>query len=456
MFQTLTQNLTKAFDKIKGTGTLTEEKIDSAMRDIRIALLEADVVLPVVREFIANIKEKATGQAVIKSISPAQMVVKIINDEMIKLLAPDKSESGLNLNSTPPVNILIVGLQGSGKTTASAKLALKLKNQNKKVLLVSLDTYRPAAQDQLEILSRNLEVDCLEIVKGQTPLEITQRARKESKLSGHDVVIYDSAGRLHIDEEMIEEVASIKKLLNPTETLLVIDAMIGQDSVTVASAFEEKLSITGVVLSRIDGDSRGGAALSVRHVTGRPIKFLSTGEKPTDFEEFDAERIASRILDMGDIVSFVERATSLIDQKEAEKTAAKLKKGQFDLDDYISQLRTIKKLGGFSSMLSMLPGMSKISDKLGDSRANDKMLSYQEAIVLSMTKKERRNPTLLNASRRNRIADGSGTSIQQVNVLLKQFKQISTMMKKASRMDPKSLMRRGLPTSAVFNNFYKI
>jgi signal recognition particle subunit SRP54 len=444
MFQTLTQNLTKIFDKIKGIGALTEEQIDSAMRDIRIALLEADVALPVVREFIAAVKEQSLGQKVLKSISPAQMVVKIINDEMVKLLAPNETEAKINLGSTPPVNILIVGLQGSGKTTASAKLALRLKKQNKKILLVSLDTYRPAAQDQLQILAKNIEVDALEIVKQQTPLEITKRALKEAKLSGYDVVIYDSAGRLHIDEEMIAEVASVKEMINPTETLLVIDSMIGQDSVTVASSFNDKLSITGVILSRIDGDSRGGAALSVRHVTGKPIKFLSTGEKPEDFEEFDAKRIASRILDMGDIVSLVEKAASVIDQEEAEKTAARIKKGKFDLNDYISQIKMIRKMGGFGGIMGMIPGLSKFSNKIGDGKDSEKMLNSQIAIVSSMTKKERRNPDLLNASRKKRIAYGSGTSVQQVNLTMKQFQQISTMMKKVSKMDSKSIMRSGV------------
>jgi len=372
------------------------------------------------------------------------MVIKIINDEMINLLSPTENEAKLNLNNTPPVNILIVGLQGSGKTTASAKLALKLKKQNKNILLVSLDTYRPAAQDQLAILAKDIGVNSLEIIKEQTPLEITNRALKESKLSGYDVVIYDSAGRLHIDNTMIAEIASIKKIIEPTETLLVIDSMIGQDSIAVASAFEEKLSISGVILSRIDGDSRGGAALSVRHVTGKPIKFLSTGEKPSDFEEFDAKRIASRILDMGDILSFVEKAANVIDQKEAEKAAARFKKGKFDLDDYIAQIKMIKKLGGMSSMLSMIPGISKLTNKIGDVSVGDKTLVSQEAIVLSMTKKERMNPSLLNASRRKRIASGSGTTVPQVNVLLKQFMQISTMMKKASKMDQKSLMRSGI------------
>lgn len=444
MFKSLTQNFTKIFDKIKGTGVLTEERIDEALRDVRVALLEADVALTVVREFIASVKEKAKGQEVIKSVSPAQMVIKIINDELAAILSPNEEEAKLNLNNVPPVNILVVGLQGSGKTTSSAKLARRLKEQNKKVLLVSLDTYRPAAQEQLEILARDIGVESLAIIAGQNPLDITNRALAEAKLLAYDVVIYDSAGRLHIDEQMIHEVASVKKLITPTETLLVIDSMIGQDAVNVASTFNEKLDITGVVLSRIDGDSRGGAALSVRHVTGRPIKFLSTGEKTGDFEEFDAKRIASRILDMGDVVSLVEKAASVIDQEEAEKAAARLKKGKFDLDDYISQIKNIKKMGGFGSVMGMIPGMSKFSSKVGDLSGNDNLLNAQIAIVCSMTKKERRKPDLLNASRKKRVASGSGTSVQQVNSLLKQFQQISTAMKRVSKMDPKAMMRSGM------------
>ena len=444
MFQTLTQNITKIFDKIKSRGLLSEEQIDLAMRDIRIALLEADVALPVIKEFIANVKAKALGLEVIKSISPAQMVIKIINDEMINLLSPKDDEAKLNLSNTPPVNILIVGLQGSGKTTASAKLALRLKKQNKNILLVSLDIYRPAAQEQLAILARSIDVDSLEIVKDEDPLAIATRALKFAKLSGYDVVIYDSAGRLHIDDTMIAEVANIKDIIRPTETLLVIDAMIGQDSVTVASTFEEKLKLTGIILSRIDGDSRGGVALSARHVTGKPIKFLSTGEKTADFEEFDARKIVSRILDMGDILSIVEKAASIIDQKEALIAAERFKKGKFDFDDYIGQIKMIKKLGGMGSMLSMLPGISKFASKIKDAGAGEKLLSQQEAIVLSMTIAERKNPSLLNASRRKRIALGSGTTIQQVNILYKQYMQVSTMMKKASKMDPKSLMRSGI------------
>jgi len=444
MFQTLTQNLTKIFDKIKGTGALTEAHIDSAMRDIRIALLEADVALPVVRAFISEVSEKAKGVEVVKSVSPAQMVIKIINDEMIGLLQPDENESKINLQSVPPVNLLIVGLQGSGKTTASAKLALKLKNQGKKVLLVSLDTYRPAAQDQLEILAKSIEVDSLPIIKEQLPIAITERAITAAKLSGYDVVIYDTAGRLHIDDDMINEAIKVKSLVKPTETFLVMDAMIGQDAVNIASNFNHQLDITGIILSRIDGDSKGGAALSVRYITGKPIKFLSTGEKPDAFEEFDAKRIASRILDMGDVVSFVEKAASVIDRNEVEKTAKKLKKGQFDLDDYITQIRMIKKMGGLGSMMNFLPGVSKLSSKIGDLTSGDKTLASQIAIVNSMTKKERKNPDILNASRKKRIATGSGTTVQQVNILLKQFKQISTTMKKVSRMDPKTLLRSGI------------
>lgn len=444
MFQTLTENLTKIFDKIKGTGALSEAHIDAAMRDIRIALLEADVALPVVRAFIAEVSVKSKGAEVIKSVSPAQMVIKIINDELIKLLEPTEDEAKINLQNIPPVNLLVVGLQGSGKTTASAKLALKLKKQGKKVLLVSLDTYRPAAQEQLEILAKSIEVESLSIVKNQLPMAITERAMNTAKLSGFDVVIYDTAGRLHIDDEMIKEVIQVKALVKPTETFLVIDSMIGQDAVNVATTFNDKLDITGVILTRIDGDSKGGAALSVRYITGKPIKFLSTGEKPESFEEFDAKRIASRILDMGDVVSFVEKAASVIDQKEAEKTAAKLKKGQFDLNDYISQIQMIKKMGGVGSMMSFLPGMSKLSGQMGDISAGDKTLMKQVAIVSSMTKKERKDPDILNASRKKRVAEGSGTSVQQVNTLLKQFKNISTVMKKVSRMDPKALMRSGI------------
>lgn len=441
MFHTLTQNLSKIFDKIKGAGALTDAHIDSAMRDIRIALLEADVALPVVRAFIAEVSAKAKGTEVAKSVSPAQMVIKIMNDEMIRLLQPDENASKINLQSVPPVNLLIVGLQGSGKTTASAKIALKLKSAGKKVLLVSLDTYRPAAQHQLTILAKSIEVDSLPIIEEQLPTTITERAITAAKLLGYDVVIYDTAGRLHIDDDMINEAIKVQSLIKPTETFLVMDAMIGQDAVNVASNFNQKLDITSIILSKIDGDSKGGAALSVRYITGKPIKFLSTGEKADEFEEFDAKRIVSRILGMGDVVSFVEKAVSIINRSEAENTAAKLKKGQFDLNDYISQITMIKKMGGIRSMIHFLPGISKLSDKTGDLTAGEKALVTQIAIVNSMTKKERKNPNILNASRKKRVAIGSGNTVQQVNILLKQFQQISTTMKKVSRMNPKTIMR---------------
>lgn len=444
MFSALSKNLNKIFDNIRGRGVLTEEHIDEAMRSVRIALLEADVALPALRDFIAKVKEKAKGQEVVRSVSPAQMVIKIINDEIINLLSPEKEEAKINLSSAPPVNLLCVGLQGSGKTTSSAKLALKFKKENKKILLVSLDIYRPAAQEQLEILANQIGVDSLPIIKEEKPIEITKRAIKESKLSGYDIVIYDSAGRLHIDDEMINEVVEVKKLTSPQEILLVVDSMIGQDAVNVATHFDEKLNITGVILSRIDGDARGGAAFSIRYVTGKPIKFLSTGEKPGDFEEFNAERIASRILGMGDVVSLVEKAASVIDEEEAAKAASRLQKGQFDLNDYISQLKMIKKMGGLGSIMNMIPGVNKLMNKVSDKLLDGKIFLVQEAIVNSMTPKERKHPDLLNASRRTRIANGSGTTVQQVNVLLKQFKQISTMMKKASKMDKSSLMRAGL------------
>ncbi len=444
MFSSLTKNLTKIFDSLRSSGTLTESQIDSAMRDIRIALLEADVALPVVKLFIEEVKKKALGRQIIKSVSPAQMVVKIIHDQIIEILSSDPTESKLNISSTPPVNILMVGLQGSGKTTASAKLALRLKNQNKKVLLVSLDTYRPAAQEQLAILASSIEVASLAIDPKQAALEITKRAISESKLLGYDIVIYDTAGRLQIDEEMMSEVSNIKHMIKPTETILVLDAMTGQDSIITASNFDQKLGITGVILSRIDGDAKGGAALSIRHVTSRPIKFLSNGEKLKDLEEFNAERIASRILDMGDIISLVEHAESSIDKIEASKTAARLKKGIFDLNDYLSQIRGIKKMGGFTKILGMLPGMGSMMGKVDPSKLSGNIIAHQEAIILSMTPKERRNPDLLNASRRKRIASGSGRTVQEVNILMKQFKQISTMMKKAGGMSPTSLMRSGI------------
>lgn len=444
MFKTLTQNLTKIFDRLVNSGILTENQIDTAMRDVRVALLESDVALPVIKGFIAEVKQKALGQEVIKSVSPGQMIIKIIHEEMINLLASSESTTKLNLNSKPPVNLLMVGLQGGGKTTASGKLALLLKNQNKKVLLVSLDTYRPAAQEQLAIIANSVNIDSLPIVQGEQPLDIVKRAISEAKIFAYDVVIYDTAGRIQIDNVMMEEALAIKKILNPTETLLIIDSMTGQDAVVTARSFSDKLEISGLILSRIDGDTKGGAALSVKYLTQKPIKFLSCGEKLTDLEEFDAERLASRILDMGDIISFVKKAASIVDREEAERTAIKLKSGKFDLNDYLKHMRSIKKMGGFGSILSMLPGSGKIIDQIDQSKLDSRIIEHQEAIILSMTLKERKNPDIINASRRKRIAAGAGMTVQKVNILLKQYKQISAVMKKASKMNPQNLFRSGI------------
>lgn len=441
MFQSLTKNLVKIFERIQNKGLLTESQILESLRDIRIALLEADVSLSVVKQFIEIVKSRALGQEIIKSISPGQMMVKIIHEELTNILS-SREESQLRLNTAPPVNILLVGLQGSGKTTASAKIGLKLKNLNKKVLLVSLDTYRPAAQKQLALLGQSADIDTLEILQEQSPLEIVNRALGESKLGGYDVVIYDTAGRLHIDDTMISELLEIKQKINPSEILLVVDAMTGQDAVKIADEFNKKIDITGLILSKVDGDARGGAALSIKYITDKSIKFLSVGEKLKDLEEFDPKRIASRILDMGDILSLVEHAANTFSQEESDKALKKAQKGKFDLEDYMSQIRNIKNMGGMGKLLNMIPGMTKIRESLNNANVNEKMIVHQEAIILSMTQKERINPSLLNASRKRRIANGSGTSVQQVNILLKQFMQINSLMKQTTKLDPKTLQNK--------------
>jgi signal recognition particle subunit SRP54 len=443
MFTSLSGSFSKIFDRLRSGGALTEEQIDEAMLGIRAALLEADVSLVVVKDFIETVREKAIGHNVVKSVTPGQMVVKIIHDELLRVLGSSDEERKLNLKAQPPVGIMMVGLQGSGKTTTSAKLALYLLGQNKRVLLVSLDTYRPAAQEQLEILAKSANIPSLAIIGGQSPIDITKRALVEARLGGYDAVIYDTAGRLHIDKDMMDELTQIKKLTTPTEILLVADSMTGQDAVNVATQFDGQLGITGVVLTRIDGDSRGGAALSIKYVTQKPIKFLGAGEKLAALEEFHPDRLAGRILGMGDVVSLVEKAAEVMDEEAAAKAAERLKKGLFNLNDYLSQIRGIKKMGGFKDIIGMLPGMGRMTDKI-DIAKNEDMIARQEAVILSMTKKERRKPELINASRRKRIADGSGTSVQEVNKLLKQFQQISDMIKKTSRMDQKSLMRSGL------------
>jgi signal recognition particle subunit SRP54 len=442
MFDSLSDSLSKIFNKLTRSGRLSESDIDDAMREIRVALLGADVALSVVKEFTTKVKESIVGQEMVKSISPGQMVIKLVNDHLCEMLGTDRSD--LNFNTTPPAVIMMVGLQGSGKTTTSAKLALRLRQKhNKKVLLASLDTARPAAQEQLETLAKQIAVSSLPIIAGEDPVTISKRAIKSGELGGYDVVILDTAGRLHIDEALMQELEQIKALTKPIEILLVADAMTGQDAVKIAKHFHDTLQITGSILTRIDGDSRGGAALSIKAVTGCPIKFMGVGEKMSDLEEFHPERIASRILDMGDIVSLVERAASMQDMQEAEKMAKKLQKGHFDLNDLAAQIKNIKKIGGVGNIISMLPGAGKLKGQLGDMEANEKKFLRQEAIISSMTKQERRNPDIINASRRKRIAAGSGTQVQDVNALLKQHQMMSKMIKKIGKMDKKTLMRSG-------------
>ena len=380
----MTDKLSAAFSKILSRGVLTEKDIDEAMREIRIALLEADVSLPVVKDFIAQVKEQALGEKVVRSIQPGQMVVKIVHDELVKLLGSD--ESALNFNAVPPVVILMVGLQGSGKTTTSAKIANKIKNK-KKVLLASLDVYRPAAQEQLAQLGAQIGVDCLPIVEGEKPAEITKRALKAGKNGGYDVVILDTAGRLHIDETLMNEVVEVKKISNPTEVLLVADSLIGQDACNVAKEFNEKVGITGIVLTRIDGSSRAGAALSMRMISKAPIKFLGTGEKIDEIEEFHPDRLAGRILGQGDVVSLVEKTMEKIDHAEAEKMTNKMLKGKFDLEDMLSQFRQMQKLGSLGSIIGMIPGLSKFYSQIEAAGVGDNIVKKQEAIILSMTVK---------------------------------------------------------------------
>lgn len=433
MFENLTSKLGSVFDNLRRHGSLKEEDVNAAMREIRIALLEADVALPVVKEFVEKVRLEAVGERVLKSVTPDQQVIKIVNDVLIETLGHEDSE--LNLRTSLPAVILMAGLQGSGKTTTAGKLAKLLQEkQHKKVLLASLDVYRPAAQDQLEILAKQVNSGSLPIVKGEKPLAIAKRALDTGRKEGYDVVILDTAGRLSIDADLMNELSEVKKFANPIETLLVVDALTGQDAVNTAKNFNEQIGITGIILTRIDSDARGGAALSMRSITGKPIKFLGMGEKLDALQTFDAKRIAGRILDMGDIVSLVEKAAENFEIEEAKKTAQKLAKGQFDMNDLLSQLRQMKKLGGMSGIMNMLPGMQKMKGAMQANNIDDGMLKRQEAIILSMTTKERTNPDLLNASRRKRIAAGSGTTVQEINRLMKQFQQMQTMMKQMKKM----------------------
>ena len=427
MFDSLTDKLGGIFAKITSRGVLNEQDINYAMREIRIALLEADVALPVVKDFINHVKEQSLGEKVIKSITPGQMVVKIVHDDLVKILGDENNE--LNLQTVPPAVILMVGLQGSGKTTTSAKLA-KFLGTKRKVLLASLDVYRPAAQQQLEQLAHQISGNSLPIVAGEKPPEITARALDSAKKGGFDVLILDSAGRLHIDEEMMQELVAVKKLANPVETLLVADALMGQDACNVAKTFNEQLNISGIVLTRIDGSSRAGAALSMRMVANVPIKFLGTGEKIEEFEVFHPDRIAGRILGQGDVVSLVETAISKIDREEADKMAQQMLKGKFDLNDMLAQFKQIQKLGSLGSIMSMIPGISKFKNQIENAGIGDNLIKKQEAIILSMTKLERKNPDIIKASRKKRIAAGAGVEVHEVNKLLKQYDQMSLMMKK--------------------------
>jgi signal recognition particle subunit SRP54 len=440
MFDGLTGRLGDIFTKLRGRGALSEDDVIAALREVRVALLEADVALPVVKDFIAKVRERAVGQEVLRSITPGQQVIKIVHDCLIEMLG-EASES-LNLNAVPPVPILMVGLQGSGKTTTTAKIAKRLaERERKRVLMASLDVARPAAQEQLRVLGEQINVPTLPVVAGEGPVEIALRAIKTARAEGFDVVMLDTAGRLAIDEPLMQEVAAVRDATNPIETLLVADAMTGQDAVNIARTFDERIGLTGIVLTRIDGDARGGAALSMRAVTGKPIKMLGVGEKLDAIEPFHPERLAGRILGMGDVVSLVEKAAENIDRDEAEKLAKKLEKGSFDLDDFASQLKQMGKMGGLGGIMGMLPGMGKIQQQLQGANIDDRMLKRQAAIISSMTLAERRNTKLLNGSRRRRIAVGSGTDVAEVNRLLKQFLQMQDMMKKMQKMGKKGFMR---------------
>jgi len=452
MFDSLSDRLGDVFDRLRRHGALTADDVGAALREIRVALLEADVALPVVRDFVAAVREKALGQEVLRSVTPAQMVVKIVHDHLVEVLGggavgqPGGGRlEGIDLNAPPPVAIMLVGLQGSGKTTTAAKIANRLKLRGrKKVLLASLDVQRPAAQEQLAVLGRQIGVASLPIVAGERPVAIARRALHTGRTEGYDAVILDTAGRLHVNEELMLEVAAVREAANPHETLLVADAMTGQDAVNVAKAFGERAGITAIVLTRVDGDARGGAALSMRAITGKPIVWIGGGERSEAIEPFHAERIAGRILGMGDVVGLVERAAETVDQEEAEKLAAKLEKGRFDLDDLAAQLRQIRRMGGMGGMLAMLPGVAKIKKQLGEARIDESIIKRQEAIISSMTKGERRNPKLLNASRRRRIASGSGTSVPEINRLLKQYQDMADVTKKMKKLGHKGLARHGL------------
>ena len=439
MFDALTGRLGGIFEKLTKRGALSAADVGEAMREVRVALLEADVALPVVKDFIDAVKARAVGHEVLRSVIPGQLVIKIVHDQLVETLGDDGG--GINLAGNPPVSVLLVGLQGSGKTTTGAKLGLRLsRRQGKKVLLASLDVYRPAAQQQLEVLGKQAGLETLAVVLGEQPLAIANRALETARREGVDVVVLDSAGRLHVDADLMDEVAQVREAVRPIETLLVADAMTGQDAVNVAAEFSRKVGITGIVLTRADGDARGGAALSMRAVSGCPIKLLGVGEKLDALEEFDAQRVAGRILGMGDVVGLVEKAGEVIAREEAATMAAKMIKGQFTLEDMADQFARIRKMGDVEGLLGMMPGVGKIKKQLAQANVDDQTIARQQAIILSMTPAERRIPKILNGSRRRRIARGSGTTVQEVNRVLKQFQQMSAMMKKMGKAGRKGLL----------------
>ena len=445
MFESLSERLSGVFDKLTKQGALSEADVSTALREVRMALLEADVSLPVARDFIKTVQEKATGQAVTKSVTPGQQVVKIVNDELTAMLAGDDENAGALKVDSPPAPILMVGLQGSGKTTTTAKIAKRLtERENKRVLMASLDVNRPAAMEQLGILGMQIGVDTLPIVKGQDPVAIAKRAKQQATMGGYDVYLLDTAGRLSIDEELMAQVEAVRDVAKPHETLLVVDGLTGQDAVHTAENFDNRIGVTGVVLTRMDGDGRGGAALSMRAVTGKPIKFVATGEKMDALEEFHPKRIASRILGMGDIVSLVEKAQETIEAEQAEKMMKRFQKGKFDMNDLRSNLEQMEKMGGMGGLMGMLPGMGKLQKQMEEANFDDRVIRRQIALIQSMTKVERKNPQILQASRKKRIAAGAGLEVQELNRLLKMHRQMADMMKKMGKMGKKGLMRGAL------------
>ncbi|SFN92917.1 signal recognition particle subunit FFH/SRP54 (srp54) [Roseovarius lutimaris] len=433
MFENLSERLSGVFDRLTKQGALSEEDVKTALREVRVALLEADVSLPVARDFVKAIQQKATGQAVTKSITPGQQVVKIVHDALIDTLRGSDDPGALRIDN-PPAPILMVGLQGSGKTTTTAKLAKRLKErEGKRVLMASLDVNRPAAMEQLQILGTQIGVDTLPIVKGEDPVTIAKRAKTQAAMGGYDVYILDTAGRLHIDTDLIAQAAAVRDVAKPRETLLVVDGLTGQDAVNVATEFDDKIGVTGVILTRMDGDGRGGAALSMRAVTGKPIRFVGLGEKLDALETFEPERIAGRILGMGDIVSLVEKAQATIEAEQAERMMKRFQKGQFNMNDLRMQLEQMQKMGGMEGVMGMMPGMGKMAKQVQDAGFDDKIITRQIALVQSMTRKERANPALLQASRKKRIAAGAGLEVSELNKLLKMHRQMADMMKKMGK-----------------------